>query len=500
MFSTDKIMGILEKLCSVLSKRTGYKLSPSPVPVAFNGEGGRFHGVDAYFLDDPHKLLRFNILFGQQAEIHSVSFWQSLGPKPTYNIDLQGFSITQVVDQVADVITGAFFKYAQMESVKRRSEAIGNAEDRVAAFFQSDERILATLKRTKNIDDIHTKFLRWCAQNHEREINISGFKYWANKYLKSVDAPAARDVPSVEVTHGTAETYVEDAPDEADIFMNDILNNSLVHKFALLETSIQQVCDPSSGVNGAFVYGTGGSGKTRTITDLIKENGAWDRTLFRSGAVAGFTGLLTLLFKNRQGKIIVLDDNDDQLKVQRSINLLKIALNLDDPRNITYSRSELGGSRRGRGQDANAHAEESVQREAIDLNRLGVDFANDAGISQAEMIDDFTFKSKMIFISNLTKIPQPLADRTFAIELNFTKEDMLKLIQSRMEKLFTDLRGVTTADKEYVFNFMQQFKKHIPVVTFRIFKKLVSIYLGVKRNPQLFKAQAAIMIRSELAA
>jgi hypothetical protein len=94
-------------------------------------------------------------------------------------------------------------------------------------------------------------------------------------------------------------------------------------------------------------------------------------------------------------------------------------------------------------------------------------------------------------------MPQPLQDRCLQVEMNFTKDDMLKLIKMRMNALFKDVNGCTIEDKEYVYAFMMAFKQHIKSLSFRTFKKLVSIYLGVGRNEQLFKAQAVMMIRSE---
>jgi hypothetical protein len=501
-FDPSHIFGIIVKMCNILSKRSGMRLMPSPVPIAFESNGKSYEGIEVYIAGHPAKKIRFNILKGDVANIASISYWEHGLSKPTYEIDLQGFSITQVVDEVADVLTGEWFKYAK-ESVKH--ESAGNAEQRVAAFFTSDPRIIADLTRTKNVDATFVKFQRWCRQNNEREINASGFRYWANKYLRSTDLPASRSVPAVSVRNAPDEDYVEDAPDEAALFMNGIVNNAMVHKFELLETAIKQICDPMSGVNGAFIYGTGGSGKTRTIMDLIKENGAWERTIFRTGAIQGFTGLVTLLFKNRRGKLVVLDDNDDILDNKKAINILKGALNMDNPRQITYTQSEIKkpatATRRGRGAHAASSGdaeEESVKREAIDLNQIGIDFDNDAGIAQAEMIDDFIFTSKMIFISNLTKMPQPLQDRCFEVEMNFSKDDMLKLIRMRMNALFKDVASCTAEDKEYVYDFMMTFKGHIKNLTFRTFKKLVSIYLGVGRNEEQFKNQAAMMIRSEV--
>lgn len=80
---------------------------------------------------------------------------------------------------------------------------------------------------------------------------------------------------------------------------------------------------------------------TFTVKQILKEEGVWDaEVIYKSGSIAGFTGLRQLLWDYRKGKIIVLDDNDSILAVPAAANLLKAALNGDpEARIVSYTKA-----------------------------------------------------------------------------------------------------------------------------------------------------------------
>ena len=87
-------------------------------------------------------------------------------------------------------------------------------------------------------------------------------------------------------------------------------------------------------VNSLYVYGTSGSGKTYTVQKTLKEKNAQYRIF--SGGVKGTRELVKLLYTYRDDMILVFDDFDSVMKNKEQKNILKIALQDEKIRTITY--------------------------------------------------------------------------------------------------------------------------------------------------------------------
>jgi len=90
--------------------------------------------------------------------------------------------------------------------------------------------------------------------------------------------------------------------------------------------------------------------------------------------------------------------------------------------------------------------------------------------------DEFRFESKIIFISNLTEIPESIGDRTLAIQLNYDKDQALKLIEQKLEYLVPEYPDLTIEDKRNILFFMRKHKSKAEKINFRVFIHLASIY------------------------
>jgi hypothetical protein len=77
-----------------------------------------------------------------------------------------------------------------------------------------------------------------------------------------------------------------------------------------------------------------------TVKKVFKEEKVWDtKVVYRSGSIAGFTGLLQLLWDYRKDRILILDDNDTILNLPKAANILKAALNSKpEDRVISYTK------------------------------------------------------------------------------------------------------------------------------------------------------------------
>lgn len=92
--------------------------------------------------------------------------------------------------------------------------------------------------------------------------------------------------------------------------------------------------------------------------------------------------------------------------------------------------------------------------------------------------DEFMFESKMVFISNLTEIPEALADRVLAIQLNYDKEQALQLVDKKLQTLVPEYPELTMEDKKEILAFLRKYKKEAKHISLRTFVHVASIWVS----------------------
>lgn len=106
---------------------------------------------------------------------------------------------------------------------------------------------------------------------------------------------------------------------------------------------------------------------------------------------------------------------------------------------------------------------------------------------------EFEFNSRIIFISNLNYIPEALADRCIAIEMNFTKEQILEYIKQKLSSIIKSIPNATMADAIDTWNFISQYINVAKKISFRVFQYVLSF--KVSGNPE-WKKFAYIFLKS----
>jgi hypothetical protein len=248
-----------------------------------------------------------------------------------------------------------------------------------------------------------------------------------------------------------------------------------------------------------FIYGTGGVGKSYSIVKTVEDICAADPKLERWKILKGSTtaaALYHLLFKYRDGWVIIFDDNDGVLGDTNAINYLKAAMDPDQPRFVSKSSIRTLEDKQtdmarylkediqfyeGRPVDEEEEDEEEeenldedddgivdtretdddIDREMLRKKNLRtmrdekytywidhVDPAIDpavveedegeeggGGFGKPKLPPEFQFASRIIFISNRPDLPQPLQDRTEPGEVKLTKAEILDRIESILDHL-----------------------------------------------------------------
>jgi hypothetical protein len=147
-----------------------------------------------------------------------------------------------------------------------------------------------------------------------------------------------------------------------------------------------------------LITGSPGVGKTYLVTKQLKD--AKIKYLHVKGKSTA-AGMYITLFEHN-GETIVFDDCDSIFGNADGINILKGALDTEDPRNISWL--------------------------------AGRDLKSTSG---KKIPQNFDFTGKVIFISNLPqkKIDKAIKSRSFVIEVALTPEDMLKKMKKEIKNV-----------------------------------------------------------------
>lgn len=195
-----------------------------------------------------------------------------------------------------------------------------------------------------------------------------------------------------------------------------------------------------------LVVGCGGTGKTKTIMDLIKAKGLKEMDVVPTGEeeeeidqvsdgafikVSGATsptGLYRVLYENADATI-VMDDCDGFLANDNAVNILKAVLDTTGDGVVTW---------------------------------------NSPAIRKMDLPTSFQFRGKMIFISNkkINQVPQPLLSRALVLDMDMDNKEIVE----RARMLGADLLPkLSETQRDELFDFVEENAGRLRDVSLRTF-------------------------------
>jgi hypothetical protein len=262
----------------------------------------------------------------------------------------------------------------------------------------------------------------------------------------------------VKAMVGDIETAVAAATEKQNRF-------SIDERFSFVEKLVTMV---ATGVQpSAVITGSGGLGKTYTVTKTLESNGykdISDLAEFQVGSVIntrkcfttvkGFStakGLYRTLFEN-QKSVIVFDDCDAVLKDPVALNLLKGALDSYGKRIISWN----------------------------------------ADMRDEDLPRSFNFEGRVIFISNMdqSKIDQAIRSRSMLIDLEMTTDQKIERMEtiSKMEEFLPEYDAKIKAD---ALALIREVKDECSEISLRT---LISVAKIRASNPKDFKDLATYIL------
>ena len=274
------------------------------------------------------------------------------------------------------------------------------AADSIDAFTEATRHLnFATMQK----NEIFAEYQNWAETNNHKSVSYVTF----SKFFSNFNGSGNVNSPS--------------------LVCNTLTLNQ---QFSLLKEYVGLVVDGI--LKSVYIQGEPGIGKTETVQkELANLNANYS---YFGGGVKGSYELAKILYDNRKGKVIVFDDFDSIFKSKTQVDILKIALQDKDVRQITW----VDGTKRNKGD---------------------------------KIPTTFEFTSSVIFISNRTRLDPAIKSRCKIMSFKATKIDILDYIK---DNFGTFLTGVPIAIKMEVYEFMRQNINSLSRVDFRIFKFAVA--------------------------
>lgn len=505
-FKAGSSAGVAEKMYRILSKRVGKNFMFSGYPTEFVNREGKFMGY--YATLGSNMLVRINFLLGKSDNVHSIDIFTKNPNKPDKTINLMGFNIVQIIDQIADVFTGDYGKYD--ESVNGRNDILNEASLKLSDVMikwieeEGNDSLPMDISAGRvNVENEFTRFSRYCKDTHGKKPpkHSAAFLWLVSAYSQRNNLRGV-EIPSIQVNPGSQEDPIN-TDTEAEAAYRELLENEHLLKYRILEFYVKQVAEGNKLFRGLYVYGDGGVGKSYLAKKYLEPI---SKTYYMSGKIKGYTGLANFLFNHRKNEIIVLDDvmTDGDMNNASVAQILKGALDPEPPRRIQVK-------------SAAAAAEGAEFKNGILTINLSEkdykDYKKNA-LKEYETIDmtspegfegdddeknDFIFDSSIVFLTNYPKIPQALNDRCWSLEMIFSNQQIMDIIEINIAKIRPDnlpeaseLFNLITSDEvdpvstRAVVEFMRNQDASGVVkrkFSIRVFKRLLSLYSATKHTP-----------------
>lgn len=236
----------------------------------------------------------------------------------------------------------------------------------------------------------------------------------------------------------------EFAETEEDIY------ERIARKFATLERMSRGIA--SGKLTGMIVSGPGGVGKTFTLEEILEKYAHKDDVDRITGHITPLALYEKLYENSAEGKITVFDDCDSVFDSDKTLNILKAALDSRPYRVISWdSRSLLQSAP-----------------------------------------PSFLFKGHIVFITNKVLAGphyEALLTRVHHVNMHMDNREILTRI--RQVAGYVDHRNATPEDKEVVLNFLNEHVAKLKdVLSIRSFLKLLDLYLLCESDYSSFKSLA----------
>ncbi|MDR0503241.1 MAG: hypothetical protein LBH16_07970 [Treponema sp.] len=457
-WNTQKIIVMLRKLAVLLQKKTGEKYTVISIPDAYKNVWGRFIGY--WIISNRKKVFRINFIAERinQANVVSIDRFpdDSTGEgKPITTLSLEGFGIGKVFFSLVD-----FMKINNAQATLQLIETVENIHEEkwspqpldingktnrrgYAANFLGENPAWISKIENDNFDPakLASEFKTYLIKNG---FNVSG--YGAPKFFDMLKnaiisfddlggEKAANNIPTAKVVRGVPNQTINVPPPSTVNRQLTALQQEIENykpkgeAIADLKECVKKMLNvPKYSTVGACAWGRGGTGKSETIKQVVKEEGLVNGLgyVWITGKFEGSDGLRNCLYNNRYIPLVVIDDCDNMFKEEMQ-NIMKGVLQ-DQKIYITSKNSKI------------------------------VD--NDTGEAVEPLKTGYDLDSHFIFLTNkdpsLISSDGAIKSRLEIFDFNFSNEQILDNMRYCIDTAFPDLDEISSAERSKLLEYISE--------------------------------------------
>jgi hypothetical protein len=436
-FGAGSELSVIEKVCSIVSKRTGKKFFVSPTVGEFHkSDEGECQGIFA--LSSDGEMLRFNWKAGgSSSQIISIDYWKRVSFNPDLTIVTSGENIVKIIDVITNVIHNPKPETFQLEEdinftiPKNLGSGTKETSESINAWFremQIDEHKLANTR----ISQLYKQsYLYWFEHVRTEKYKLVTDQTFRNYLIASFEKNNIKNIfmRSIQVKSASGEVVFPKGEAKKE-FDQSIFAMTLQDTIEYLKASVRMVTRGHE--NAIVVCGSAGVGKSKLVKDVLIDDNVKYKTL--SGGIKNTQSLFQVLKNNNEEHFILVFDDTDAVFDKNNLDIMKAALAPGNERIVTY----------------------------YDPKFTDISKKNNPQIH---------FKSGVIIITNKSKakIPSAILSRTAPIEIDVKIPEILDDIRINLENV---LPQVPIKDKLEVLDFIQNvLKSQIKYLDYRLFER-----------------------------
>lgn len=454
-FRHEVAQSVVTKMCNIIGRRLNKKIKPIFPGYVTKRSDGEFATYTCIFVGDSTKCFAINFKrSGSSDEVYSIGICNDVQQFFVQNTEMKfnGFNIVQILDQIVEILSGdenAFF-----ESVNIVSFNNGTTFKPVQEAVKVDEMIAVWLSKNKehvpliesdtfDYNAFAPVVTEWIQKTYKsgRTIKPGALKFYCKQaLLNNPKLGNGKKVPSVSVGAPPMPSSVGAPITTAyDALIDEIFNMNADQKWKTYEDFISLIATGKR--NALIAYGMPGTGKTYNAKRVLLEHGIpYDDSAegnVISGTIPEIPALMAFLFRNRDEQVVVFDDVD---------NLL------------------------AKGSDVRGNICKKIF-DSPEVRRIGFNKPLKDKESGETIPSVFDFKARVIMLSNkqLDFFDPAVVSRSLTVELNFTVEEMLELIKSKLDNLGDPSWDLTLQDKMDVYDFYKEIIPRLSQVSLRTF-------------------------------
>lgn len=443
-FNSSDVNNAVNLIVRIFQKRMHEKLYLEKIPQQFKNKRGIFSGY-RFFIGENGKAARFNfktdVANMTSTDVESVDYWKEIGSNsPDIHIDLGGLNINQCIEKISNIL----LKPEIGSSVDVIGYSLNNKSNPYANMPIPPEFKEESISHSRKV--IEEAAVMYGGKQFKTkseaclygvsELALSpaevdaqlGLKKGATKFY----AQRAGLIGTIEVEKGAPEQqmsvqysmkYEEKLPDYAD---PEVVFDDIEDLASMVVSGISK---------SLLIIGQAGIGKSFGVNQVIEKAGLrrpqdW---IYNKGTKITAAYLFRELWNCRNGKLLVFDDSDSVFDDAAALNMLKSALDSNDPRQISWKVKSN-----------TLFAPETYGMSPDDFNDQAFDEWNDEVQSRVEaehLPNEFIFGGRIIFISNMTKAQlmkspdmKAILSRSFTIDVSLRMIDTFKRIETLVNK------------------------------------------------------------------